>query len=53
MLRYLLLILIIIPISVFGEYKNTDGEAIDKSIKDLIRWQRNQKANVSIYRYIK
>ena len=31
------------PISVFGKFKNTDGEAIDKSIKDLIRWQRNQK----------
>ena len=43
MLRYLLLILIIMPISVFGKFKNTDGEAIDKSIKDLIRWQRNQK----------
>jgi len=43
MLRYLLLFLIIMPISVFGKFKNTDGEAIDKSIKDLIRWQRNQK----------
>ncbi len=43
MLRYLLFILIIMPISVFGKFKNTDGEAIDKSIKDLIRWQRNQK----------
>ena len=43
MLKYLLFILIIMPISVFGKFKNTDGEAIDKSIKDLIRWQRNQK----------
>ena len=43
MLRYLLFILILMPISVFGKFKNTDGEAIDKSIKDLIRWQRNQK----------
>ena len=26
-----------------SEYKNTNGEEIDKSIRDLIRWQRNQK----------
>ena len=43
MLRYLFLALLVIPTSVFAKYKNTDGEAIDKSIKDLIRWQRNQK----------
>ena len=43
MLRYLLLILIIMPISLFGKFKNTDVEAIDKYIKDLISWQRNQK----------
>ena len=43
MLRYLFLVLLVIPTSIFAKYKNTDGEAIDKSIKDLIRWQRNQK----------
>ena len=37
------------PISVFGKFKNTDGEAIDKSIKDLIRWQRNQKKPTLAY----
>ena len=26
-----------------SEYKNTNGEEIDKSIRDLIRWQKNQK----------
>ena len=49
MLKYLLFILIIMPISVFGKFKNTDGEAIDKSIKDLIRWQRNQKKPTLAY----
>ena len=49
MLRYLLFILIIMPISIFGKFKNTDGEAIDKSIKDLIRWQRNQKKPTLAY----
>jgi N-acyl-phosphatidylethanolamine-hydrolysing phospholipase D len=29
-----------------AKYKNTNGEEIDKSIKDLIRWQRNQKKPV-------
>lgn len=43
MLRYLFLVLLAIPTLAFAKYTNTDGEAIDKSIKDLIRWQRNQK----------
>ena len=49
MLRYLFLALLVIPTSVFAKYKNTDGEAIDKSIKDLIRWQRNQKKPILAY----
>ena len=49
MLRYLFLVILIIPLSAFTKYKNTDGEAIDKSIKDLIRWQRNQKKPVLAY----
>ena len=43
MLRYLFLALMLFPTLVLAKYKNTDGEAIDKSLKDLIRWQRNQK----------
>ena len=49
MLRYLFLVLLVIPTSIFAKYKNTDGEAIDKSIKDLIRWQRNQKKPILAY----
>ncbi|MDC3164481.1 MBL fold metallo-hydrolase [Gammaproteobacteria bacterium] len=49
MLRYLFLALLVIPTSVLAKYKNTDGEAIDKSIKDLIRWQRNQKKPILAY----
>ena len=33
----------LIPLTLVLNIKNTNGEAIDKSIKDLIRWQRNQK----------
>ena len=42
MYKYFLLIFLIFSETVYAKYKNTDGEAIDKSIKDLIRWQRNQ-----------
>ncbi len=43
MLKTFLIVLLSIPIYISAEYKNTNGEEIDKSIKDLIRWQRNQK----------
>ena len=43
MLKTLFTLLALIPLYVNAEYKNTNGKAIDKSIKDLIRWQRNQK----------
>ena len=43
MFKYFFVVLVLVPLNIFGEYKNTNGQAIDKSIKDLIRWQRNQK----------
>ena len=46
MLKTLFTLLALIPLYVTAEYKNTNGKAIDKSIKDLIRWQRNQKKPV-------
>ena len=46
MLKTFLLVLLSIPFYISAEYKNTNGEEIDKSIKDLIRWQRNQKKPV-------
>ena len=46
MLKTFYILLISIPFYISAEYKNTNGEAIDKSIKDLIRWQRNQKKPV-------
>ena len=46
MLKILFTLLALIPLYVTAEYKNTNGKAIDKSIKDLIRWQRNQKKPV-------
>ena len=44
--KYFFVVLALIPLTILGEYKNTNGQAIDKSIKDLIRWQRNQKKPV-------
>ena len=46
MFKYFFVVLVLVPLNIFGEYKNTNGQAIDKSIKDLIRWQRNQKKPV-------
>jgi L-ascorbate metabolism protein UlaG (beta-lactamase superfamily) len=46
MFKTLFTLLALIPLYVSAEYKNTNGKAIDKSIKDLIRWQRNQKKPV-------
>ena len=43
MFKYIFLLFIFFTINISGEYKNTNGKEIDKSIKDLIRWQRNQK----------
>ena len=43
MLKTFLIVLLSIPVYISAEYKNTNGEEIDKSIKDLIRWQRNQR----------
>tara|TARA_B100001559_G_C16461818_1_gene604497 strand:- start:90 stop:1058 length:969 start_codon:yes stop_codon:yes gene_type:complete len=43
MLKTFLIVLLSIPVYISAEYKNTNGEEIDKSLKDLIRWQRNQK----------
>ena len=43
MLKTFLIVLLSIPVYISAEYKNTNGKEIDKSIKDLIRWQRNQK----------
>jgi hypothetical protein len=46
MLRTLSIFLLLLSSLVQSEYKNTNGEEIDKSIKDLIRWQKNQKKPV-------
>ena len=43
MLKTFLIVILSMPFYISAEYKNTNGEEIDKSIKDLIRWQRNQK----------
>ena len=43
MYKFTLFLFFILSFDLNAKYKNTNGEEIDKSIKDLIRWQRNQK----------
>ena len=43
MFKTLTIVSLLLSSYVQSEYKNTNGEEIDKSIRDLIRWQRNQK----------
>jgi hypothetical protein len=43
------LIIFLIPIFVLGDYKNTNGKAIKKPLKDLIKWQLNKtETNIEI-----
>ena len=46
MIKFILFLFILFPFDLNAKYKNTDGEEINKSVKDLIRWQRNQKKPV-------
>ena len=43
MFKTLIIFSLLLSSFIQSEYKNTNGEEIDKSIKDLIRWQKNQK----------
>ena len=43
MYKFTLFLFFLLSFDLNAKYKNTNGEEIDKSIKDLIRWQRNQK----------
>ena len=49
MYKFILFIFFILSFDLNAKYKNTNGEEIDKSIKDLIRWQRNQKKPILAY----
>ena len=39
----LILAVLLVPLSVSAQYKNTNGIAIDKPFSDLLKWQRNQE----------
>jgi L-ascorbate metabolism protein UlaG (beta-lactamase superfamily) len=41
-MRNILFIIFFIPFIFAGEYKNTNGIAIDKPFSDLLKWQRNK-----------
>ena len=46
-MRNILFIIFFIPFIFAGEYKNTNGIAIDKPFSDLLKWQRNKNDPVT------
>ena len=47
-MKLLLLLILLIPNNIFAEYKNTNGKAIEKPFKDLIKWMNSDvKPNLS------
>ena len=46
MYKFIFFILVMFPFNLQSKYTNTNGMEINKSIKDLIRWQRNQQKPV-------
>ena len=47
MIKYLLILVLILPFPLIANYKNTNGEAIDKTFRDLLRWRSNRKEPVT------
>ena len=41
--RAIFFVLVLFSFDLHSKYTNTNGTEINKSIKDLIRWQRNQQ----------
>ena len=37
-MKLLLILILLIPNNIFAEYKNTNGKAIEKPFKDLVKW---------------
>ena len=40
-MKLLLILILVIPNNIFAEYKNTNGKAIEKPFKDLIKWMNS------------
>ena len=40
-MKLLLLFILLIPNNIFAEYKNTNGKAIEKPFKDLVKWMNS------------
>ena len=40
-MKLLLLFILLIPNNIFAEYKNSNGKAIEKPFKDLIKWMNS------------
>jgi L-ascorbate metabolism protein UlaG (beta-lactamase superfamily) len=43
MKKYLHYLLLLMPLFLFAEYKNSDGNALNKSFKELLEWSRNSE----------
>ena len=39
-MKFILLILLLTSTNLFSEYKNTNGNALEKSFSDMIKWIR-------------
>ena len=47
-MKLLLILILLIPNNIFAEYKNTNGKAIEKPFKDLVKWINSDvKPNLS------
>ena len=40
-MKLLLILILLIPNNIFAEYKNTNGKAIEKPFKDLLKWMNS------------
>ena len=40
-MKLLLILILVIPNDIFAEYKNTNGKAIEKPFKDLLKWMNS------------
>ena len=43
MKKYLHYLFLLMPLFLFAEYKNSDGNALNKSFKELLEWSRNSE----------
>jgi hypothetical protein len=45
-LKNIFIIFLFLPSALYGEYKNTDGTALEKTFSDMIKWIRSDQEPV-------